>query len=155
MCETNIAGYYFGVLNNAFIVHKGYKYRNGFHKTKEMENNRNRDLYRQFKMELKTKYPDSQRSCWSLFPHEASDVFYLHGLIVLMCIVFVWTIHQTTIGYGRLIKVETLKQNISWLLFCFFVLVFVFCCCYKYTDTRYYQTVVTNMPEMVMIGMIY
>lgn len=63
VCETNIAGYHFGVLNNAFLVHKGYKYTENFHKTKEMENNRNRELYRQFKTELKTKYPDSTRSC--------------------------------------------------------------------------------------------
>jgi N-acetyllactosaminide beta-1,3-N-acetylglucosaminyltransferase len=59
----NIAGYKFAVLNNAFLVHKGFKFPDKFHKTKEIENNRNRDLFRQFKRELKTKYPGSSRSC--------------------------------------------------------------------------------------------
>ncbi|VDI47281.1 Hypothetical predicted protein [Mytilus galloprovincialis] len=62
VCEMNIAGYNFGVLNNAFLIHKGFKYRDGFHKNKEIENNRNRDLFQQFKRELRTKYPNSKRS---------------------------------------------------------------------------------------------
>lgn len=63
VCEMNIAGYNFGVLNNAFLIHKGFKYRDSFHKNKEIENNRNRDLFQQFKRELRTKYPNSKRSC--------------------------------------------------------------------------------------------
>ncbi|KAK3726974.1 hypothetical protein QZH41_014722 [Actinostola sp. cb2023] len=61
VCETNIAGYNFAVLDNAFLVHHGLK--RNFHKNKEKENDRNRDLFRQFKRELKTKYPASNRRC--------------------------------------------------------------------------------------------
>ncbi|GFR28889.1 beta-1,4-glucuronyltransferase 1 [Trichonephila clavata] len=63
-CELHVAGYKFSVLNNAFIVHRGLKTPNSFHKDKEIDQDRNRILFRQFKVELKEKYPDSSRKCY-------------------------------------------------------------------------------------------
>ncbi|XP_070180229.1 beta-1,4-glucuronyltransferase 1-like [Littorina saxatilis] len=63
VCEMHVAGYNFAVLNNAFLLHKGFKSQTSFHPTKEEEQNRNRLLFRKFKEELKTKYPDSSRRC--------------------------------------------------------------------------------------------
>lgn len=59
----HVAGYEFGILNNAFLLHKGFKTESGFHATKDNEQNRNRQLFRKFKEELKTKYPESRRRC--------------------------------------------------------------------------------------------
>ena len=64
VCETHIAGYDFAVLNNAFLVHHGFKVKEGFHSSKDDENARNRELFREFKRELKIlKYPESTRRC--------------------------------------------------------------------------------------------
>lgn len=63
VCETHIAGYDFVVLNNAFLVHHGFKTKEGFHSAKDEENNRNREIFRTFKKELKLKYPQSTRHC--------------------------------------------------------------------------------------------
>ncbi|XP_063172938.1 beta-1,4-glucuronyltransferase 1 [Candoia aspera] len=62
-CELHIAGYHFAVLSNAFLVHKGFKVAGEFHAQKDAENQRNKILFRQFKQELKSKYPDSSRRC--------------------------------------------------------------------------------------------
>jgi N-acetyllactosaminide beta-1,3-N-acetylglucosaminyltransferase len=59
-----VAGYKFAVLNNAFLVHKGFKVKDNFHLTKDMEQEQNRLLFRHFKEELKTKYPQSHRRCY-------------------------------------------------------------------------------------------
>jgi len=63
VCETHIAGYDFAVLSNAFLVHHGFKTKEGFHSAKDEENNRNRGIFRTFKKELKLKYPQSTRHC--------------------------------------------------------------------------------------------
>lgn len=63
VCETHIAGYDFAVLSNAFLVHHGFKTKEGFHSAKDEENNRNRGIFRTFKKELKLKYPQSTRQC--------------------------------------------------------------------------------------------
>ncbi|XP_078062296.1 beta-1,4-glucuronyltransferase 1 [Mustelus asterias] len=62
-CELHVAGYTFAVLDNAFLIHKGFKLASEFHPQKDEENRRNRILFRQFKQELKVKYPDSPRRC--------------------------------------------------------------------------------------------
>ncbi|XP_072345418.1 beta-1,4-glucuronyltransferase 1 [Scyliorhinus torazame] len=62
-CELHVAGYSFAVLDNAFLIHKGFKLATEFHPQKDEENRRNRILFRQFKQELKSKYPDSPRRC--------------------------------------------------------------------------------------------
>lgn len=64
VCELHIAGYKFSVLNNAFVVHLGFKTPTSFHVDKELDQERNRILFRQFKMELKSKYPESSRRCY-------------------------------------------------------------------------------------------
>lgn len=69
VCETHTAGYDFVVLNNAFLIHHGFKTRDGFHSAKDEENNRNRDLFRTFKKELKSKYPQSTSHCWQTMYH--------------------------------------------------------------------------------------
>ncbi|OWF38630.1 beta-1,4-glucuronyltransferase 1-like [Mizuhopecten yessoensis] len=64
VCEMHIAGYRFDILNKAFLVHKGFKFAGKFHKSKEEELGRNRMLFRNFKEELKSKYPNSSRRCY-------------------------------------------------------------------------------------------
>ena len=59
-----MAGFKFSVLNNAFVIHKGFKTSNTFHKEKDLEQERNRILFRQFTTELKQKYPESSRRCY-------------------------------------------------------------------------------------------
>uniref|UniRef100_T1J8L2 Beta-1,4-glucuronyltransferase 1 n=1 Tax=Strigamia maritima TaxID=126957 RepID=T1J8L2_STRMM len=64
VCELHIAGYKFSILNNAFLVHWGLKTTDSFHARKDEDQERNRLLFRQFKTELKDKYPDSSRRCY-------------------------------------------------------------------------------------------
>ncbi|KAK2170649.1 hypothetical protein LSH36_1g03000 [Paralvinella palmiformis] len=64
VCETHIAGFRFAVLDNAFLVHLGFKTQEGYHQGKEMEQELNRQLFRKFKEELKIKYPESARRCY-------------------------------------------------------------------------------------------
>jgi N-acetyllactosaminide beta-1,3-N-acetylglucosaminyltransferase len=59
-----MSGYKFSVLNKAFVIHKGLKTADSFHKEKDLEQERNRALFRQFKAELKDRYPDSSRRCY-------------------------------------------------------------------------------------------
>lgn len=63
VCELFVAGYTFSVLDNAFLVHLGVKTKEGFHQNKDTEQELNRKKYREFKQNLKFKYPDSDRSC--------------------------------------------------------------------------------------------
>ncbi|XP_023226323.1 beta-1,4-glucuronyltransferase 1-like [Centruroides sculpturatus] len=64
VCELHVTGYKFSVLNNAFVVHRGLKTPTSFHKDKDLDQERNRILFRQFKTELKEKYPESSRKCY-------------------------------------------------------------------------------------------
>ncbi|KAH9406088.1 Beta-1,4-glucuronyltransferase 1 [Tyrophagus putrescentiae] len=63
VCELHMAGYRFAVLNNAFLLHKGFKTPGGFHPDKDAELEHNRNLFRQFKLQLKDHYPKSGRRC--------------------------------------------------------------------------------------------
>jgi N-acetyllactosaminide beta-1,3-N-acetylglucosaminyltransferase len=58
-----VAGYKFSVLNNAFLVHKGYKNKNAFYQDKDKDHVKNKALYKTFKKELKSKYRNSPRYC--------------------------------------------------------------------------------------------
>lgn len=58
-----VAGFKFHVLDNAFVVHRGFKVKDGFHASKDSENARNKQLFSKFKEELKVKYPQSDRRC--------------------------------------------------------------------------------------------
>ena len=62
-CELHVAGFKFAVLNNGFVVHKGYKTADTFHSKKDEENDKNRELFREFKEGLKTRYPESKLQC--------------------------------------------------------------------------------------------
>ncbi|KAJ7307458.1 hypothetical protein JRQ81_009478 [Phrynocephalus forsythii] len=62
-CELHVAGYRFSVLSNAFLVHKGFKVASEFHAQKDAENQHNKILFRQFKQDLKAKYPTTSRRC--------------------------------------------------------------------------------------------
>ncbi|KAK7066106.1 Beta-1,4-glucuronyltransferase 1 [Halocaridina rubra] len=64
VCELHVAGYQFMVLDSAFVVHRGFKTATSFHSSKDVEQERNRILFRQFKGELKEKYPESSRRCY-------------------------------------------------------------------------------------------
>ena len=63
ICEMHIAGFNFSVLNNAFLVHKGYKVKNKFYSQKTSDHQENRQHYKNFIAELKSKYSDSTRKC--------------------------------------------------------------------------------------------
>lgn len=63
VCEAHVVGYRYLVLNQAFLVHRGWKVPGGFHADKDIELEHNRMLFRQFKNELKTKHPESKRRC--------------------------------------------------------------------------------------------
>lgn len=63
LCELHVAGYRFAVLNNAFVIHIGLKKSHSFHSDKELDQERNRQLFRQFKLGLSLKYPSCSRSC--------------------------------------------------------------------------------------------
>jgi len=63
-CEMNVAGYQFAVLDTAFLLHKGFKSTDSFHSYKYVDQNRNRQLYRDFKRTMKMRYPSSKYSCW-------------------------------------------------------------------------------------------
>nr|XP_027199019.1 beta-1,4-glucuronyltransferase 1-like [Dermatophagoides pteronyssinus] len=62
-CELNMAGYQFAVLNDAFLIHRGFKTTDDFHPTKDAELEHNRILYRKFKLQLKERYSYSGRKC--------------------------------------------------------------------------------------------
>ncbi|GLH07518.1 N-acetyllactosaminide beta-1,3-N-acetylglucosaminyltransferase [Gryllus bimaculatus] len=64
VCELHVAGYKFSVLNNGFLVHRGLKTTSSFHLNKDLDQERNRLLFRQFKVELREKYPESSRRCY-------------------------------------------------------------------------------------------
>ncbi|XP_063237677.1 beta-1,4-glucuronyltransferase 1-like isoform X1 [Bacillus rossius redtenbacheri] len=64
VCELHVAGYKFSVLNNAFLVHRGLKTARSFHDGKDADQERNRVLFRQFKVELRDRYPESSRRCY-------------------------------------------------------------------------------------------
>lgn len=63
VCELYVAGYKFQVLDDVFVIHKGFKVPGDFHETKNLEQEKNRRLFRIFKQELKRKYPRSTRRC--------------------------------------------------------------------------------------------
>nr|KAI8740224.1 beta-1; 4-glucuronyltransferase 1 [Biomphalaria glabrata] len=63
VCEMHVAGFDFYVLDNAFLVHRGFKVKDEFHFRKDAENSRNLLLFRKFKEELKVKYPNVSRRC--------------------------------------------------------------------------------------------
>ena len=63
VCETHISGYDFYVLDNAYLIHHGLKDKSTFHSSKDAENSKNRDLFRTFKAELRSKYYNSKRHC--------------------------------------------------------------------------------------------
>uniref|UniRef100_A0A8C4QLC7 Beta-1,4-glucuronyltransferase 1 n=1 Tax=Eptatretus burgeri TaxID=7764 RepID=A0A8C4QLC7_EPTBU len=62
-CELHVSGYRFAVLDEAFVVHKGFKMPGSFHARKDVEQEKNRELFRRFKVELKIRYPRSSRRC--------------------------------------------------------------------------------------------
>lgn len=63
VCELHVALYHFYILNDAFVIHRGLKKSHSFHSDKQLDQERNRHLFRQFKLGLTFKYPHSDRSC--------------------------------------------------------------------------------------------
>ena len=63
MCELHVAGYEFAVLDNAFLLHPGFKSTKDLHATFREELHKNQALYEVFQQELKKKYPESPRIC--------------------------------------------------------------------------------------------
>jgi N-acetyllactosaminide beta-1,3-N-acetylglucosaminyltransferase len=57
VCHARMSGYRFFVLRHAFAVHHGFKLAESFHPGKQAELDRNRDLFRQFKRELRAAMP--------------------------------------------------------------------------------------------------
>ncbi|KJE94463.1 UDP-GlcNAc:betaGal beta-1,3-N-acetylglucosaminyltransferase 1 [Capsaspora owczarzaki ATCC 30864] len=63
VCETWVSGFNFEVLTGGYLLHEGFKEPESFHTQKSQENDANRSLFRQFKQDLKSKYPSSTRRC--------------------------------------------------------------------------------------------
>lgn len=63
VCETHVAGYDFAVLNNGFLVHRGWKRKESFHADNELDQERNRILFRSFKSLLSSRYATGTRTC--------------------------------------------------------------------------------------------
>ena len=63
MCELHVAGFKFAVLNNGFVVHRGFKTSASFHAKKDEDQEKNRQLFREFKDGLKSRYPESKQQC--------------------------------------------------------------------------------------------
>ncbi|XP_043221387.1 beta-1,4-glucuronyltransferase 1-like isoform X2 [Amphibalanus amphitrite] len=63
-CELHVAGYRFRVLGDAFVLHHGLKGEEPPRAAQSSEQHSNRLLFRQFKQELKVKYPKSARRCY-------------------------------------------------------------------------------------------
>lgn len=55
-CEMYMAGFKFVVLNNAFLVHPGFKYLEDLHPSYQAELDKNFRLYKQFQKDMKKKY---------------------------------------------------------------------------------------------------
>jgi len=64
LCELHVAGYKFAVLNEAFLIHRGYITPQSFQPRRNRDLEASRAHFRQFKNELKTKYPHSTRRCY-------------------------------------------------------------------------------------------
>ncbi|XP_059484573.1 beta-1,4-glucuronyltransferase 1-like [Neocloeon triangulifer] len=64
VCELHVAGFKYSILDNAFLVHDGFKTATSFHEQKDADQETNRNLFRQFKTELKDRYPESSRRCY-------------------------------------------------------------------------------------------
>ncbi|OXA60519.1 hypothetical protein Fcan01_05539 [Folsomia candida] len=69
LCELHVAGYKFAVLNEPFLIHPGYItptpfHLNSFNKNTNSNLDTNRAKFRQFKHELKNRYPHSTRRCY-------------------------------------------------------------------------------------------
>ncbi|NWV42502.1 B4GA1 glucuronyltransferase, partial [Grantiella picta] len=62
-CELHMAGFRFAVLDGAFLTHRGFKEPGGFHGSREAELGLNRGLFREFRTELRRRYPGSSRHC--------------------------------------------------------------------------------------------
>ena len=64
VCESFVSGFSFLVLNHAFLLHRGFKTLDSFHSNKDLDQERNRVFFREFKTSfLQNKYPDSTRKC--------------------------------------------------------------------------------------------
>ena len=63
LCHLHMAGFNFFVLYNSFLLHVGFKEKTNFHKNKDIENEKNKMIYRKVKSEMLAKYPGSRRHC--------------------------------------------------------------------------------------------
>ena len=63
-CELHVAGYTFRVLSDGFVLHYGLKGEDPPRPEQQTEQDSNRLLFRQFKQELKVRYPESERRCY-------------------------------------------------------------------------------------------
>ena len=64
MCEAFTSGLKFGVLNNAFIVHDGFKTVAQHYKWKEDQNKINGEIFRtEFRDTLQRRYPNGSGLC--------------------------------------------------------------------------------------------
>lgn len=65
ICELHVAGWQFTVLNNAFLIHVGFKTGNkeSFHSSKDEDMKSNYIKLINFQRELSLKYPESTRYC--------------------------------------------------------------------------------------------
>ena len=63
LCHLHMSGFTFHVLQNAFLLHLGFKEKNTFHNKKDEDNEINKLIYRKVKSELLIRYQQSGRHC--------------------------------------------------------------------------------------------
>jgi len=63
LCHMHMQGARFHVSQNTFLLHSGFKSKSSFHSSKDVENEKNKVIYRRVKMELLQKYPNFGRHC--------------------------------------------------------------------------------------------
>ena len=69
VCEAYVAGFDFAVLNNAYVIHDGFKTTST--QSKDQENAENARLFNNvIRPELRFKYPESKRICWQDFKQD-------------------------------------------------------------------------------------
>ena len=64
ICELYLAGFEFLVLNDAYVLHRGFKTDEQFHPGKAAEAAANRRVFQEFKAALRTHY-GTDRECYT------------------------------------------------------------------------------------------
>ena len=114
-CEMNVAGYQFAILDTPFLIHTGFKSVDDFHSHKDIDQNRNRQLYRAFKRILRMRYPLSKYSCWVFGKFTKllwlpNPCIWISGNYVLLLLLYLYTLFF--LQQRSLIQCTVLSSNL-------------------------------------------